>query len=178
LAATDWTYGSDSTGEAPLATGHGLETGDTIDLYFAGGYRRGMSATVDGDDVALSGGTGSNCPPNGTAVILAQQAAVTLVVEGNNIKGIFGVASVRSLFCLVDSLGTVYPYELVPASDAVETPKCLKWSTSNAGANPWADKTIVSATASSANTTAPVSPAKNQPIIVGLQFDSTVGSGS
>ena len=177
-AATDWTYGSESTGTAVLETGHGLLTGDTVDLYFADGYRYGMRAAVSGNSVALSGGEGDNCPASDTAVIVAQQADVTMAFTNDSIKGIMAIASVRSLFCLIDNEGTVYDYELVPVGDATEDPSCLEWSLADAGDCPWSGKAIVSATASSANTTAPVPPALNVPIVVCLGFDSTVGSGS
>lgn len=66
------TVRSDNTsGMVTLVSGHGVVTGQTVDVFFAGGMRAGVTAgTVDGNNVPFSAGTGDNLP--------AQDATVTV----------------------------------------------------------------------------------------------------
>ena len=63
----------DDTGIIGLATGHGIETADVVDVYWIGGVRYGMDATVDGNNVTVDGGAGDALP--------AEAFAITAVVE-------------------------------------------------------------------------------------------------
>lgn len=51
-----------NTGTFTMASGHGFVTSDRIDLYWSGGKRYGMTATVTGDSAVLDGGTGDDLP--------------------------------------------------------------------------------------------------------------------
>jgi len=75
-AQCDGTLGTrtdEDTGIVTLSTGHGIATSDIVDVYWAGGVRYGMTASVSGVAVTVDGGAGDNLP--------AQDATITAVVE-------------------------------------------------------------------------------------------------
>ena len=64
----------DDTGVVTAATGHGIENGDVVDVYWIGGMRYGMDVTdVTGSAITVDGGTGTVLP--------AQAFAITAIVE-------------------------------------------------------------------------------------------------
>lgn len=63
---TTWTDAN--TGTFTMDPGHGFTTSDLIDLFWSGGSRRNMTATVTGDSVVLDGGSGDNLPVVSTAI--------------------------------------------------------------------------------------------------------------
>jgi hypothetical protein len=65
------------TGVATLSTGHGIITSDVVDVYWSGGIRRGMTATVATNAVTIDGGAGDNLPVLTTAVVVCKQTVVT-----------------------------------------------------------------------------------------------------
>lgn len=77
----------DDTGVAGLAAGHGIETGDVVDVYWSGGVRYGMDATVSGNDVTLDGGAGDVLPAVSTAVTVVEQVEINpLNLDGDAAK--------------------------------------------------------------------------------------------
>lgn len=78
------------TGTVTAATGHGIVTADKVDIYWDGGSRYSMAATVTGDSVVLDAGAGDNLPLVGTAVTLMKQNVETPTITGDNISS-FGV---------------------------------------------------------------------------------------
>jgi hypothetical protein len=75
-AQTDGALGTRTdadTGIVQLATGHGITTGNVVDVYWVGGVRYGMDATVSSNDVTIDGGAGDDLP--------AQDFAIAAVVE-------------------------------------------------------------------------------------------------
>jgi hypothetical protein len=76
------------TGTVTMATGHGFSTSEKIDLFWSGGSRRNMTATVTGDSVVLDGGSGDDLPLAATAVTAMKPTEVTLVVTGDNVAGV------------------------------------------------------------------------------------------
>ncbi len=52
----------DNTGTFTMVTGHGFITSDVVDVFWSGGSRRGMTATVTGDSAVLDGGSGDVLP--------------------------------------------------------------------------------------------------------------------
>lgn len=72
------------TGVATLSTGHGIITSDVVDVYWSGGMRFGMDATVSTNDVTLDGGAGDNLPTTSTAVTVVKQTAIDpLNIDGD-----------------------------------------------------------------------------------------------
>ena len=79
------------TGVATLSTGHGIQNADVVDVYWDGGVRYGMTATVSTNDVSLDGGAGDNLPAQSTAVTVVKQTAVEVNFDGDTLEiiGIF-----------------------------------------------------------------------------------------
>jgi len=70
LSAQITTRTDDNTGVATALTGHGIDSTDVVDVYWLGGFRLGMVATVDTNAVTIEGGSGDPLPLDNTAVIL------------------------------------------------------------------------------------------------------------
>jgi len=71
------------TGVATLAAGHGIQTGNTVDVFWDGGCRYGMVATVSGDAVTLEGGAGDDLPIANTVVVVTQQVTINTTIDGD-----------------------------------------------------------------------------------------------
>lgn len=74
----------DDAGVASLSTGHGITTGMVCDVYWSGGVRYGMDATVSTNDVTLDGGAGDVLPAQSTAVTVVQQTEINLNFDGDD----------------------------------------------------------------------------------------------
>lgn len=68
------------TGVATMTSGHGITNG-LVDVYWSGGSRAGMTATVATDDITIDGGVGDNLPAQGTALTLMVPQVEDFVVE-------------------------------------------------------------------------------------------------
>jgi len=81
----------DDTGVATLSTGHGILTSDVVDVYWDGGVRFGMTATVSTNDVSLDGGAGDNLPVQTTPVTVVKQTEIEVNFDGDTLEiiGIF-----------------------------------------------------------------------------------------
>ena len=156
-SAVSWTKSTDIAGTAVMYYGHGITTGNLVDVYWAGGYRVGMTATVTVDSVALSGGSGTALPANGTTVILCVQVAIVAAFVGNSLAALFASATIRSVISFVDNTAAVTSFEILPNSGI----------SYQANTNPLAGKTIVSG---SLSTTDPIAEA---PVLYGILFDAT-----
>lgn len=78
----------DNTGIATLSGGHGVQSGDRVDVYWTGGSRRGMDATVSTNAVTVDGGNGDALPLETTEVVVAICDEETHVVSGDDVKAI------------------------------------------------------------------------------------------
>lgn len=87
-AGTLTTRTDNNTGIATLAAGHGIVTSDIVDVYWAGGRRYGMSATVSGNDVTIDGGSGDNLPNQNDAVIVSKQVRINVLIDGDLLAGL------------------------------------------------------------------------------------------
>lgn len=127
------------TGVIAAATGHGIISTDVVDVFWSGGQRQGMTATVSGDNITVDGGTGDNLPVATTAVTLSKRTSNDLVVTGNNVVGIIfqAPADAQAVF----SLWTSGAEQLVVGLPAG---KSYVWVSSSYGAtNPIAGDAIV-----------------------------------
>ena len=140
VASTNWVH---DTATVTLPDGHGLTTGASVDLYWAGGKRCGMTATVTGDSVALAGGHGDALPANGTATIVSLRVAVAdFAFAGNNIIGYVASGSGRVTYDFLDSGGT--------SQQTIEAPLAPfpNFWLAGMSVNPFAGKTVASFTVS------------------------------
>lgn len=76
----------DDTGVVTFDSGHGFATNNVIDLFWSGGQRRAMTATVAGDAVTLDGGSGDVLPVVNTAVTGMVPTEIPFVVDGNTVE--------------------------------------------------------------------------------------------
>ena len=79
------------TGVVTLATGHGIQTNDVVDVYWAGGVRYGMTATVATNAVTVDGGAGDNLPDALTTITaVVEQIDWEMDFDGDDVE-IIGV---------------------------------------------------------------------------------------
>ncbi len=94
-AQCDGTLGTrtdDDAGVVTLSTGHGIETEDVVDVYWAGGVRYGMTATVSTNDVTVDGGAGDALPTQSTtitAVVVQTDFEINFDGDDAQIIGVF-----------------------------------------------------------------------------------------
>lgn len=105
-AGTLTTRTDNNTGTFTMASGHGFSTNDLIDLYWSGGKRHGMTATVTGDSVVLDGGTGDNLPIATTAITASKPTVVAFAVDGDDLTLLLGSADVEGYIGLWDDTAT------------------------------------------------------------------------
>jgi len=75
-----------NTGILTMAASHGITTGATIDLYWVGGIRRGMTVgTVSVNSVPIDLGAGDNLPAQDTAIVACVVTTITQVVTAASI---------------------------------------------------------------------------------------------
>jgi len=74
-------------GIVTLSTGHGIISTNKVDVYWTGGRRFGMTATVDSNAVTVAGGAGNNLPElNTEGVTVVKQTAVNINFDGDDSK--------------------------------------------------------------------------------------------
>jgi hypothetical protein len=89
VAGTLSTRTDNDTGVLTVASGHGITTDDTVDLYDASGdlIRKDMDVTaVTGTTISIDAGSGSNLPSATTAVIVCKQTLITSLIAGDDIQ--------------------------------------------------------------------------------------------
>ena len=146
---TDWTNLTSSSGTAVVDAGHGIEDGDKVDIYSDDGtYVYGATATVVAgyttDEIDLAGGTGTY-PATTATVKICKQMDVSIAFDGDEMTAMIATTRVRSLLILKDDANAYYDLELLPTSGFL-------WVTGGCVDNPFAGKTIVSATVSTSDT--------------------------
>ena len=74
-------------GELTMSASHGITTGATIDIYWSGGSRYGVTVgTVATNAVPISGGAGDNLPIATTAITATLRTTANLYIDGDNVK--------------------------------------------------------------------------------------------
>lgn len=93
----------DNTGVVAAATGHGIVTSDTVDVYWAAGVRYGMTATVSGDNITVDLGAGDVLPAATTALVITKQIEVNADFDGDDMALFYAYASCRAHLDFQDS---------------------------------------------------------------------------
>jgi hypothetical protein len=76
----------DTAGEATLSAGHGILTGDKVDIYWDGGEQHGATVgTVAGAVVPFTGGVGTVLPIATTALVVTKQVVINIDFEGDDV---------------------------------------------------------------------------------------------
>lgn len=113
----------DDTGVVTFATGHGFTTGNKIDIFWSGGSRRAMDATVAGDAATLDGGTGDNLPVLSTVITGMVPTEVPFVVDGDTVVGLAISCSVPGYAVFVDDAAA----EITDATYALDNNESATW---------------------------------------------------
>ena len=113
------------TGVATLSTGHGIVTSDKVDVFWDGGRRYGMTATVATNAVTIDGGAGDNLPAQATAVVLCKRVEVNAAFDPDDMLALLVTANKRASVVFVDSVDAV-----LFALDLAAGECCLWWSDS------------------------------------------------
>lgn len=80
---------SDSVGTLTMDAGHGIITGDRLDLYWNGGMRYGITVgTVAGDSVPITGGAGDVLPDDESEITAMVPQVEDFVVTAANVEAI------------------------------------------------------------------------------------------
>lgn len=85
LAGTLGTRSSDTAGILTMGAGHGIVTGDVIDVSWAGGEQLGCAATVDGNAVTIASGTGDALPVATTAIVASVPRSLDQQFDGDDV---------------------------------------------------------------------------------------------
>lgn len=85
-AVSSWVKTDANTAAGNLTTGHG-QTSGTYDVFWSGGRRYGVAATITVDAIALDGGTGDDFPATAnTTVTVSKQVVINSAIDGDNIE--------------------------------------------------------------------------------------------
>lgn len=81
-AISSWVKSDADTAAGNFAADHG-QTDGTYDVYWTGGKRVGVGVTITTNAGAFEGGTGTDFPANGTAVVCCKQVAANVAIDGD-----------------------------------------------------------------------------------------------
>ena len=91
------------TGELTMETGHGITTGATLNVYWAGGKRLGMTVgTVATNAVPIDGGTGDNLPADESPITAMVPVEYPLVATGDDVVGLEAFSAVDGEILLTE----------------------------------------------------------------------------
>jgi hypothetical protein len=113
------------TGVVTLGAGHGLVNGDKVDVFWTGGRRYGMTATVSGNAVTVDLGGGDNLPAASTAVIVCKRQVVNAGFDPDDVTVLLITATRRVSIVFVDAGGAT-----LLALDLGAGECCLWWTNS------------------------------------------------
>jgi len=81
----------DNTGTVNLGASNTISDADTVDVYWSGGVRYGMTASVSGTAITVDGGSGDALPVQGTSITVVTQTEINPCnIDGDKIQ-IIGV---------------------------------------------------------------------------------------
>ena len=134
----------DDSGVVTLSEGHGVQTGNKVDLYDTAGavVRYGLDATVAGNDVTLDGGEGDALPAQGAAVVVSVQVTLDVTFDGDNLVMIGAQAERRSHLQFVDAGGATLEAVELGAGEA------WAWVADTGAANPLSGNAVAAVKAS------------------------------
>jgi hypothetical protein len=128
------------TGTVTMNSGHGFITGNKIDLFWDGGSRRAMDATVTVNSVVLDGGAGDVLPAAASAVTAMKPTEVLMDLDGDEAVAL-AVKAPRGGFVVFVDDGAAdianATYTIASGSDAGDS-----WSADSGETNPLATKTV------------------------------------
>lgn len=127
----------DNTGVATLVEGHGLQSLDVVDVYWDGGCRYGMTATVAGNAVTVDGGAGDSLPTTATDLVVCKQTVIDCPdIVGNNVQMVGAKCAGRAHIDIRWASGSILAIDLAAGES-------WSWAVGTGPDNPLADKTLV-----------------------------------
>lgn len=126
-----------NTGVLTMASGHGFISTDVIDVFWATGSRRGMTATVATNAVTVDGGAGDDLPVVSTAVTAMKPVEVPFAVDGDEVVGLVASSPVAGYVVFVDDADA----EIAAATYEVGASSAGVWAEAIGTTNPLAGKT-------------------------------------
>lgn len=145
-------------GTITLDTGHGLSTG-ALDIFWAGGSRSQVAATITTNACAITGGSGDDLPAQGTAMTVSALTSEDNAFTGSNAVSALIYSNIgQSPNAVTDLNGYVY---FTLANDTVEVTykltallASLSWDGVAVATNPFAGFAIGKIKYSQGNTSA------------------------
>jgi hypothetical protein len=126
---------NNTDGTLTMAGGHGITTGQRLDIFWAGGSRVGaVVGTVATNSVPFTGGSGDNLPIATTAITACVPTSLAFAVTGNNVVVLAcGTDGLGGAVTFTDSGNTlIFSRTLTPAV------KSYVWCSVDGGTNPLA----------------------------------------
>jgi hypothetical protein len=136
--STNWTKTDSDTGTATLADGHGIQTGDKVDIFWTGGRRYNMTASVSGDNVTVDVGSGDDLPASGTAVVLSKRLVVNAAFDPDDMSVLLVTTSRRASIAFANSSGAA------PLALDLDAGECCLWWADSGIARPMAGNPVAS----------------------------------
>jgi hypothetical protein len=133
---------SNTQGTLTMASGHGFTDADRLDVYWAGGSRRGMVVgTVSVNSVPLTdSGSGDNLPTNLTAITAMVPREEEFVVTGDDVSALAFYSNKRGTIVLAESDDGEVAFKVI--GGATGTQQSYIWSASRDPVNPVASGDI------------------------------------
>lgn len=149
-AGTLSTRTNNTEGTLTLGLSHGIGTGNTIDIYWDGGMRYGVTVgTVSGTSVPFSSGAGDNLPDEDSDIVATVQETVgTIGLAGNNIQCIVITATKRTSCDFLAAGGAVLLHVEIAAGEG------YVWMSDTGVTNPLAGDSPTSIVASTGDSSA------------------------
>lgn len=143
-AGTLSTRTDNDTGIITLAEGHGITDSNTVDVYWSGGVRYGMTVTAyDTTTITVDVGSGDNLPVQDTAVYAGVHTTVDVDVNGSLATMIVITADARAhIEFLTGASASIKAVEIASASYP------FSWDSNCGHTNPITGQTVASARAS------------------------------
>jgi hypothetical protein len=149
-AGTLDTRTDDNTGVVGLSAGHGIVTGNKVDVSWSGGVRRGMDATVSGNNVTVDGGAGDVLPAQTTAVVVSKCVDIDTDFLGNLLKILTASADQNTFLDFQDAGGVA----LITGGWSLATGVPQYWYDGSGVTNPLAGDAVANIRASNSETDA------------------------
>lgn len=138
------------TGVLTMSAGHGIITGQRLDVFWSGGSRIGMTVgTVATNSVPIDGGSGDNLPLNNTAITACVPTEQAFAVTGNSVVVLACGAALGGAVTFADSGNAlIFSKTLTPAV------KSYVWCSVDGGTNPLAGGAVAKVFLSNASASA------------------------
>lgn len=140
-----------NTGTLTMAGGHGIQTGDKLDVYWADGVRYNMTVgSVAANSVPIDGGAGDSLPSASTAITAMVPNDEVAAAAGDDVVAIVASSPAKGVVCFLDGSNAVL--FAAPFRDAAGG--TFDWATGDLLTNPLAGVTVAKIRTSHGDSTA------------------------